>query len=63
MDDASQGINGLAVEQQVQAHEVGSPLLAQLIIEAGVAGGQRLEVVVERASQLRQRQAVPASKS
>ena len=60
MHNTCESIHRLPVEQQVQADQVGLAQLARLVVEAGIARGDGLEGIVEVATELCQRQGVPA---
>ncbi len=45
--DDGEGIDGLAVDEDVDFDEAGGAVLLDLVIEAGVAGGRPFELVVE----------------
>ena len=59
MHDAGEGIDGLAVEEEVQADQVRRAFPRLLVVEAGVAAGKRFELVVKARPQLCQGQRVP----
>lgn len=60
MDNASQGVHNLSIEQQIKTDQVSLAQLALLIVKAGVARGDRLQRVVEVAPKLSQWQHIPA---
>jgi hypothetical protein len=47
MDDDRQRIDALAVERDVELHQLAAAMLDVLVIEAGVAARQRFELVEE----------------
>jgi hypothetical protein len=60
VNNARQRIHNLSIQQEIQSDEVSLAQLALLIVEAGVAGGDGLQRVIEVSAQLCQRQRVPA---
>ena len=56
MDDERQGVDRLAVDQDVQLDEVAGPVADLLVVHRGVALGAALELVVEVDDQLGERQ-------
>src|SRR5690606_20386712 len=58
MDDHGQGVDAVAVDQQVDAHDVGGPVLLELVVHRGVAARHRLELVEEVEHALGQRHVV-----
>ena len=47
MGEGAEGIDGLAVEQDVELDELGGTIACRMIVEGGVASGDALELVVE----------------
>src|SRR5690348_3097878 len=56
VDDDAERVHRIAVEQDVELHEVGGPEVGELVVERGVAPGDRLQLVVEVDHDLRQRE-------
>ena len=56
VDDQRQGVDGLAVDQDVELDQLGAARSRRAVVEAGVALGARLELVVEVGEDLGQRQ-------